>query len=100
MAQTGMCRDNSIVSLSGASQVGLPLNGNRQFLLIQNTGANPVGVNFSGAGAGGGTAVIGGAGTITLAPNEKFPQAGMGWIPQNAINLIGTSGQPVTIIEG
>ena len=97
MTQTGMARDNSL-TLSGASQVALPLNGNRQFLLIENTGSAAIGVNYSGAGAAGGVAAIGGAGTETLAPSAKttFDH----WTPQNAVNVIGTAGQPVTIIEG
>ena len=103
-----MARDKSILSLSGASQQALPLNGNRQFILLQNTGANPVAINFSGPATGGtqtttgvgNIASIGGTGCITLAPNERWPQAGNTYIPQNPVNVIGTSGQSLTVLEG
>lgn len=98
MPFVGMLRDKSIVSGTGASQSLLPLNGNRQFLLIQNVSGVPWGINPSGVGAAGGTAAIGGTGTITLAPNEKWPPAGLDWVPQNAINGIGTGA--LTVLEG
>lgn len=93
-----MARDASILALTGASQLALPLNGNRQLLVIQNVGATSVGVNYSGPGAAGNPAVIGGSGTETLAPNEKrmFDD----WVPENAVNVIGTLGAAVIVIEG
>ena len=95
MIAIGLTRDRSITALSGASQVALPLNGNRQFLLVQNVGANPVGLNVTG-----GPAVIGATGTLVLAPNEKWPASANPWVPQNAVNVTGTAGQPVVILEG
>jgi hypothetical protein len=97
---SGMARDASIIgaNVTGASQNALPLNGSRQFLHITNVGNASIGVNYSGAGAGGGTAAIGGTGTETLAPNEKLTFDK--WVPQNSINIIGVAGQPITIIEG
>lgn len=81
--------DNSITSLSGSSQQIVPANATRSFLLLFNSGNANVGVNLAG-----GTASIGGTGTITLAPNGSATFA-TGSIPENAINVIGTSGQPL-----
>jgi hypothetical protein len=98
MSVSGMARDNSIVALTGSSQAALPLNGARQFLIVENTGTANIGVNFSGIGPGGGAAVIGGTGTVTLAPGGSliFDH----WCPQNAVNVTGTTGQSVCVIEG
>jgi hypothetical protein len=93
MSDTGIARDNSITSLTGASQQALALNGNRQFLAIENTGNANVGVNLTG-----GVAAIGGTGTLTLAAGQAFIFDH--WVPQNAVNVIGTAAQPLTVIEG
>lgn len=84
----GALTDASITSLSGSSQQLLASSGTRRFLMIQNIGANNVGVNLAG-----GTAAIGGTGTATLYPGGslKFD----GFVPTNAITVIGTSGQPL-----
>lgn len=92
--QTGsLGADRSIASLTGSSQQAIAANESRQSLLISNSGNANVGVNLVG-----GTAAIGGTGTITLAA------AGLllldEWVPTGAINVIGTAGQPLTIIEG
>ncbi len=92
MTQQLMFRDNSITSLTGASQQALALNGARQFLLIENTGNANVGVNMSG-----GAAAIGGTGTLTLVPNGTLILDHV--VPQNQINVIGAAGQPLTVIE-
>lgn len=92
MSQQLMFRDNSIASLSGASQQAIALNGNRQFLLIENTGNANVGVNLTG-----GTAAIGGTGTITIVPNGSILLDHV--VPQNQINVIGTAAQPLCVIE-
>lgn len=83
--------DSSISSLSGSSQLGLAASANRSYIHIFNCGNANVGVNLSG-----GAAVIGGAGTDTLVPNGQI-NFSEGSIPQNAINVIGTAGQPLTI---
>jgi hypothetical protein len=93
MSQNGMARDNSIASLTGSSQQALALNGGRQFLAIENTGNANVGVNITG-----GTAAIGGSGTITIAAGGSIILDR--WVPQNAINVIGTAGQPLAVVEG
>lgn len=86
--------DKSIASMSGTSQALLPVNPFRRYLLIQNTGNANVGVNIAG-----GTAVLGGTGTITLVPNGSYePDSGV--MPCNAMTVIGTAGQPVVCIEG
>ena len=92
MTQQLMFRDLSIATLSGADQVAIPLNGNRQFLLIENTGSANVGVNLTG-----GTAAIAGSGTVTLVPNGTIFLDHV--VPQNAIHVIGTAGQPLVLIE-
>lgn len=105
MTQQLMLRDNSITSLSGSSQAALPQNGNRQFLLIENTGNANIGVNFVGPATGGtqgggvgNVAAIGGTGTITIVPNGSILLDRV--VPQNPVNVIGTAAQSVTIIEG
>jgi hypothetical protein len=94
MSQTGLARDNSIASLSGASQQALALNGNRQFLAIEN----PVGNATVGVNVTGGAATLGGVGTLTLLPGGSliFDR----WVPQNAVFVIGTATQTLTVIEG
>jgi len=85
--------DKSITSLSGSSQSALAANPQRQLLVIQNTGNANVGINLVG-----GTAAIAGTGTITLAP-----QGSMTFditIPLGAVNVIGTAGQPLLVLEG
>ncbi len=99
-AQTGPAytnRDCGISSLSGASQTLVVANPNRKFLGIYNTGANTVFVN-----AAGGTAAITGISSIALPPNYSLiyqPVNGAG-VSNNAITIIGTSGQPVACFEG
>lgn len=83
--------DYSIATLSGSSQQALAASANRSYLHIFNCGTASVGVNLSG-----GSAAIGSAGTDTLLPNGQI-NFSEGSIPQNAINVIGTSGQPLTI---
>lgn len=89
----GLLTDRTITSLSGASQALLAANGQRNYLLIENTGNANVGINLVG-----GTAIIGGAGTVTLTPNGSLEF--VNWIPQGAITVIGTSGQALACLEG
>lgn len=95
-------RDCSIASMSGSSQALLTVtNFNRKYLILCNTGAtgDNVGVNLAG-----GTAALAGAGTMTLVPGScKEFSTGSSYLPNppaNAINVIGTSTQPVLCIEG
>lgn len=85
--------DKSITSLTGSSQTALAANPSRQFMVIVNTGSANIGVNLTG-----GTAAIAGTGTITLVPDGSilFDTT----IPLLAVTVIGTSGQPVCILEG
>ena len=79
--------DRTITSATGSSQTMMAANASRHSLTIQNTGNANVGVNPTG-----GTASIGGAGTITLAPLGSYTPA----IPTlSAVTVIGTSGQPI-----
>lgn len=81
--------DKSIVSLSGSSQTLVAANESRQVLIIMNTSAaDNIGVNLAG-----GTAAIGGTGTITLEPYGSIVLDT--FVPTGQINVIGTSGQPV-----
>jgi hypothetical protein len=98
MTESGMARDASILALTGTSQLALPLNGNRQFLVVENVGAAVIGVNYSGPGAAGNPAILGGSGTETIAPNEK--RTFDDWVPQNAVAVVGTIGASVVVIEG
>jgi len=100
--------DCSIASMSGSSQslgTSFTLGSkayNRKYLHICNTGSagNNVGVNLTG-----GTAALSGSGTETLVPGaclefSAAPGSGLPLPPSNAINVIGTSSQPVLCEEG
>lgn len=79
--------DRTITSATGASQLIMSANASRHGLVIQNTGSANCGVNPTG-----GTAVIAGAGTITLTPNGAYYPA----IPTlSAVTGICTAGQPL-----
>jgi hypothetical protein len=79
--------DRTITSASGASQQIMAANSSRHSLLIQNTGNANCGVNPIG-----GTAAIGGAGTLTLLPNSSYSPR----IPTlSAITIICNAGQPI-----
>jgi hypothetical protein len=92
--------DCSIASLSGSSQALLSgTSSNRKYLGVFNTGNANIGLNVTG-----GTALIGGTGTITIPPGagKEYSLYGHGlpFPPFNIINVIGTSGQSVTCHEG
>lgn len=79
--------DRTITSATGASQTMASANAARHSLTIVNTGNANCGVNPTG-----GTAAIGGAGTLTLAPLGAYTPR----IPTlSAVTVICTSGQPI-----
>lgn len=79
--------DRTIASTSGASQQIAAANAARHGLTIVNTGNANCGVNPTG-----GTAAIGGAGTLTLAPLGSYSPR----IPTlSAITVICTAAQPI-----
>lgn len=79
--------DRTIVSASGSSQQMAAANASRHSLNIVNNGNANCGINPTG-----GTAAIGGAGTLTLAPLGAYTPR----IPSlSAITIICTSGQPI-----
>lgn len=79
--------DRTITSMSGSSQTLMAANASRHSLNIVNTGNASIGVNPTG-----GTAAIGGAGTLTLVPNGSYSPA----VPTlSAVTVIGTTAQPV-----
>ena len=90
---SGAARDLSIASLSGSSQPVEVANSGRRFLQVENTGNANIGLNYCG-----GTAVIGGTGTFTIAPGDRLTLDW--WVPTNAIAVIGTASQPVSIAVG
>lgn len=105
MTQAVMFRDKSIVALAGGTQAAIGLNGSRQLLQIENPGNANVSINYSGPAAGGtGPAAVGNdatpgtTGTITLPPNGSITLDRT--VPQNPVNVNGTAGQPIIIIEG
>lgn len=79
--------DRTVTSATGASQTLMSANASRHSLNVVNTGNANCGVNPTG-----GTAAIGGAGTLTLAPlgsySPRIP-------PLSAVTVICTAGQPV-----
>lgn len=79
--------DRTIASASGSSQQIMAANASRHSLTIENTGNANCGVNPTG-----GTAVIGGAGTLTIAPLGSYTPR----IPTlSAITVICTAAQPI-----
>jgi hypothetical protein len=79
--------DHTITSASGSSQQIMAANTTRHSMTIENTGNANCGVNPTG-----GTAAIGGAGTLTLAPLGAYTPR----IPTlSAVTVICTSGQPI-----
>lgn len=90
--------DKSISSLSGSSQLLMAENETRGALYIMNVGSSNIGVAFAPIGSAA-TAAIGSAGTFTLIPNGSLTAGDGGFVPTNAIYVIGTAGQPVTAAE-
>lgn len=83
--------DRTITSATGASQTVMSALATRKALTIQNTGSANCGVNPTG-----GTAAIGGAGTITLAPLGSYTPR----VPTlSAVTAICTAGQPLYASE-
>lgn len=79
--------DRTIASASGASQQIMAANASRHSLTIENTGNANCGVNPTG-----GTAAIGTAGTITLAPLGAYSPR----VPTlSAVTVICTAAQPI-----
>jgi hypothetical protein len=83
----GFIRDRTITSASGASQQLFAANFQRHSLTIVNTGNASCGINPTG-----GTAAIGGAGTLTLAALGSYTPRIPG---RQAITVICTAGQPI-----
>lgn len=79
--------DRTVTSASGSSQTVMSANTSRKSLTIVNTGNANCGINPTG-----GTAAIGGAGTLTLAPLGAYTPR----VPTlAAVTAICTSGQPL-----
>lgn len=79
--------DRTVTSATGASQTVMASNASRHSLIVQNTGNANCGVNPTG-----GTAVIGGAATLTLTPGGSYQPR----TPTlSAVTAICTSGQPL-----
>jgi hypothetical protein len=79
--------DRTIASTSGSSQTLMAANASRHSLTIENTGNANCGVNPTG-----GTASIGAAGTLTLAPLGSYTPR----IPTlSAMTVICTAAQPI-----
>lgn len=79
--------DRTVTSATGASQTLMAANTSRHSLTVVNTGNANCGVNPTG-----GTAAIGGAGTLTLAPLGAYTPM----IPTlSAVTVICTAGQPI-----
>lgn len=83
----GHIRDRTITSASGSSQTLMTANFQRHSLTIVNTGNANCGINPTG-----GTAAIGGAGTITLAALGSYTPRIPG---RQAVTVICTAGQPI-----
>ncbi len=102
-SQTGVgLKDASIASLTGSSQLLMHQNMQRGALLIMNVGNANIGIAFGplteDGSDGAATAAIGSGGTYTIAPNGSYEPDG-GFIPCNAIWVIGTAGQAVSACE-
>ena len=79
--------DRTVTSATGSSQTVMASNSSRKGLIVVNTGNANCGVNPTG-----GTASIGGAGTLTLTPTGSYSPR----IPTlAAVTAICTAGQPL-----
>lgn len=79
--------DSTITSATGSSQTLMALNASRHSMTVVNTGNANCGVNPTG-----GTAVLGGSGTLTLYPGGAYTPR----IPTlSAVTAICTAGQPL-----
>lgn len=84
--------DRTVTSATGASQTVMAANASRKSLTLVNTGTANCGVNPTG-----GTAAIGGAGTITIVPFGSYTPR----VPTlAAVTAICTAGQPLYADEG
>jgi len=86
--------DRTITSLTGSSQTLIPAATRPRKRLIIKNGAAPAGINLLGS-----TAVLGGAGTMTLQAYEGITLTGAD-CPQGAITAIGTAANYITAFEG
>ena len=84
--------DKTVTSLTGTSQTLMAANAGRKGLLVKN-GATSVGINILG-----GTAAIGGAGTMTLQPFEGVAFVGAE-CPIGAITVVGTAANYCSAFE-
>lgn len=86
--------DRSTASLGTSSTQLVAANAQRKYLIIENVGTVNIGCSYT-------TAVIGGAGTVTLVPNGSWTFEG-NFIYTGAIKCIAASGSSnvVTIFEG
>jgi len=79
--------DRTVTSATGSSEIVMAANASRHSLIIQNTGSSNCGVNPTG-----GTAAIGGAGTLTLLPGGSYQPR----VPTlSAVTAICTAAQPL-----
>lgn len=85
--------DRTITSATGASQTLMAANAGRRSILIKN-GASQAGINLLG-----GTAAIGGAGTVTLQAYEALALSGAA-CPVGAITAISTAAAYISAYEG
>lgn len=86
--------DRNITSLTGASQTLLEQSPSLRKRVIFKNGAAIAAINLTG-----GTAAIGGAGSITLQPYEGIARYGDD-CPKGPVTVIGTAGQYFGCIEG
>lgn len=86
--------DRNITSLTGASQTLLNASPSLRKRIIFKNGAAIAAINLNG-----GTAAIGGAGSLTLQPYEGLALYGDD-CPKSAVTVIGTAGQYFGCVEG
>lgn len=92
MPYVGLLTDRSI-TLDGNVDVLVQQNLNRAYLYLFNAALHPIYVNPTG-----GTPSAGGLGTVTIQPGESWPPYGS-VVPQNAVNVLGTSGDVLCAFE-
>lgn len=85
--------DKTITSATGSSQTIMASNSSRKSLIIQAVNTQ-VGVNING-----GTAAIGGAGTLVLMPGKDLILTGAD-CPVGAITVIATASTYIPAYEG
>jgi hypothetical protein len=87
----------SVITLpAGTSTLLVPSSGRRQFLALQNIGANPATLTFAPSGT---PVAVAGQGWQLAANGDGFSWDGL-TVPTDAIAAVSASGTTIVVLEG